>query len=76
MTLTIHDHETHVLDPADLINFDSLLTAEELALRSKVRTFVDEAIKPNIAGWYADAVFPLEIVPEMTLDVGVMAGRP
>jgi glutaryl-CoA dehydrogenase len=65
MTLTIHDHETHVLDPADLINFDSLLTAEELALRSKVRTFVDEAIKPNIASWYADAVFPLEIVPEM-----------
>jgi glutaryl-CoA dehydrogenase len=65
MTLTIHDHEIHQLDPADLINFDSLLTAEELALRAKVRTFVDEAIKPNIASWYADAVFPLEIVPEM-----------
>ncbi|QXQ10923.1 acyl-CoA dehydrogenase family protein [Paeniglutamicibacter sp. Y32M11] len=65
MTLTIHDHETHQLDPADLINFDALLTTEELALRSKVRTFVNEAIKPNIAAWYADAVFPLEIVPEM-----------
>jgi glutaryl-CoA dehydrogenase len=65
MTLTIHDHEIHQLDPADLINFDSLLTAEELALRSKVRTFVNEAIKPNIASWFADAVFPLEIVPEM-----------
>jgi glutaryl-CoA dehydrogenase len=65
MTLTIHDHEIHQLDPADLINFDSLLTAEELALRSKVRTFVNEAIKPNIAAWYDNAHFPLEIVPEM-----------
>lgn len=63
MTLTAS--ETHLLDPADLINFDSLLSAEELALRAKVRGFVQETIKPNIASWYADAVFPLEIVPEM-----------
>ncbi|MHA7179379.1 acyl-CoA dehydrogenase family protein [Arthrobacter sp. MDB2-24] len=53
------------LDPADLIDFDSLLTPEELALRSKVRSFVDAQIKPNIAGWYDQAYFPLEIVPEM-----------
>lgn len=54
-----------LLDPADLINFDSLLSAEELALRDTVRGFVKENIKPNIAKWYNDAVFPLEIVPEM-----------
>lgn len=54
-----------LLDPADLINFDSLLSAEELALRDTVRGFVKEHIKPNIAKWYNDAVFPLEIVPEM-----------
>jgi glutaryl-CoA dehydrogenase len=53
------------LDPGDLINFDSLLTREEVALRDTVRAFVDEQIRPNIAAWYADAVFPLEIVPEM-----------
>lgn len=53
------------LDPGDLINFDSLLTSTELALRDSVRSFVDENIKPNIASWYEDAVFPLEIVPEM-----------
>jgi len=53
------------LDPSDLINFDALLSAEEIALRNKVRAFVDEAIKPNIASWYENAVFPLEIVPEM-----------
>ena len=55
----------HVLDPADLINFDSLLRSEELALRDTVRGFVKEHIKPNIAQWYNDAVFPLDIVPEM-----------
>ena len=54
-----------LLDPADLINFDSLLSAEELALRDTVRGFVNDNIKPNIAQWYNDAVFPLEIVPEM-----------
>lgn len=53
------------LDPADLINFDALLSGEELTLRSKVRSFVNENIKPNIAHWYENAVFPLEIVPEM-----------
>ncbi|MGD6980354.1 MULTISPECIES: acyl-CoA dehydrogenase family protein [Citricoccus] len=53
------------LDPADLIDFDSLLTAEEIATRDRVRAFVDAEVKPNIASWYADAVFPLEIVPEM-----------
>ncbi|MCG2623279.1 acyl-CoA dehydrogenase family protein [Arthrobacter sp. I2-34] len=49
----------------DLISIDSLLSDEERALRDSVRSFVDAAIKPNIAGWYEDAVFPLEIVPEM-----------
>ena len=49
----------------DLISLDSLLSAEERTLRDSVRTFVDDAIKPNIAGWYEDAHFPLEIVPEM-----------
>ncbi|UUX59600.1 acyl-CoA dehydrogenase family protein [Glutamicibacter halophytocola] len=59
------DTTEHILDPADLINFDSLLGSEELALRDTVRGFVREHIKPNIAQWFNDAVFPLEIVPEM-----------
>ncbi|MDP9885937.1 glutaryl-CoA dehydrogenase [Sinomonas atrocyanea] len=52
-------------DPADLISFDSLLSAEELALRDTVRAFVRSEIKPNIARWYEEATFPLEIVPEL-----------
>ncbi|ALV44213.1 acyl-CoA dehydrogenase [Arthrobacter alpinus] len=52
-------------NPSDLIDFDSLLTADERGLRDSVRSFVDSEIKPNIAGWYEKAVFPLEIIPEM-----------
>ncbi|WP_285320878.1 acyl-CoA dehydrogenase family protein [Pseudarthrobacter sp. lyk4-40-TYG-27] len=56
---------TTTVDPGDLIGFDSLLTAGEISLRNSVRSFVDEHIKPNIAAWYEEAAFPLEIVPEM-----------
>ncbi|TQJ38515.1 glutaryl-CoA dehydrogenase [Arthrobacter sp. SLBN-112] len=52
-----------VLD--DVLNLDSLLTPGELQLRDSVRDFVDERIRPNIAGWYEDAHFPLELVPEL-----------
>lgn len=53
------------MDPSDLVSFDSLLSPDELARRGTVRSFVDEEIKPNIARWYEDATFPVEIVPEM-----------
>ncbi|MDP9985339.1 glutaryl-CoA dehydrogenase [Arthrobacter oryzae] len=49
----------------DVLNLDSLLTPAELELRSTVRNFVDERIRSNIAGWYEDARFPLELVPEL-----------
>lgn len=52
-------------DISDLIDFDSLLTAEERALRDTVRSFVDSEIKPNIAGWYERAHLPVEIFPEL-----------
>ena len=52
-------------DLSDLLNIDAEFTEEELALRDRVRDFVDRRIRPNIAGWYERAEFPLEIVPEM-----------
>lgn len=57
--------ETDLTDDADLVGIDSLLTETEIALRNEVRAFVNTTIKPNIARWYEQAVFPLEIVPEM-----------
>lgn len=55
----------------DVLNLDTLLTSRELELRSTVRAFVDEQIRPNIAEWYEDAHFPLELVPELG-ELGVL----
>jgi glutaryl-CoA dehydrogenase len=66
MTITDSTRPPEALtDPGDLINFDALLTEDELALRAQVRSFVNEQIRPDIADWYERAYFPLEIVPEM-----------
>jgi glutaryl-CoA dehydrogenase len=51
--------------PHDYLDLDSLFSAGELALRDRVRDFVTERIRPNIAAWYEAAYFPREIVPEM-----------
>ena len=55
----------------DYLGVDSLLTTEELALRDRVREFVDRRIRPNIAQWYEKAVFPREITTEMG-DLGLL----
>jgi glutaryl-CoA dehydrogenase len=52
-------------DSTDLLDIDSLLSVGELALRGRVRAFVDAEIRPNIARWYDNAEFPLDIVPHM-----------
>jgi glutaryl-CoA dehydrogenase len=52
-------------ETSDLLNIDSLFSPEELAMRDKVRSFVDSIIRPNIAAWYEQAIFPVEIIKEM-----------
>ena len=56
---------------SDVLGLDALLSDEERALRDRVRSFVDERIRPNIKDWYEDAVFPVEIVRELG-DLGVL----
>lgn len=51
--------------PLDLIGFDTLLTDEERATRDRVRAFVDSDLRPNIARWYEEGVFPREIIAPM-----------
>jgi glutaryl-CoA dehydrogenase len=53
------------IDVADLLELDALLTPEEIATRDRVRAFVDAEVRPNIARWFDEAVFPRELVPEM-----------
>ena len=50
---------------SDYLGLDTLLSAEEIALRDRVRAFVNERIKPNIGSWYETSTFPRELVPEM-----------
>ena len=52
-------------ESSDLLNIDSLFSLEELAMRDKVRSFVDSTIRPNIAAWYEQAIFPVEIIKDM-----------
>ncbi|SMX84875.1 glutaryl-CoA dehydrogenase [Brevibacterium sp. 239c] len=53
------------IDKSDLLNLAGLFSETEIELRNKVRRFVDARIRPNIADWYENAVFPREIVREM-----------
>ncbi|MCU4673271.1 acyl-CoA dehydrogenase family protein [Microbacterium fluvii] len=46
------------------MNIDDEFSDAELELRDTVREFVDRRIRPNIAQWFDDAVFPVELVPE------------
>lgn len=63
MTTTAQD--TADLDKSDLLNLAGLFSETEIELRDKVRGFVDARIRPNIADWYENAIFPREIVKEM-----------
>lgn len=56
---------------SDVLALDSLLTAEELALRERIRDFTDQRIRPDIPQWYEDGVFPLELAPELG-ELGVL----
>lgn len=51
--------------PVDVTRMDSLFSVEEKSTALRVRQFVDKEIRPNIAEWYNDGVFPKEIIPEL-----------
>ena len=50
---------TKSLTPWELFDIDSLLEAEERAVRETVARFVAESIRPNIAGWFDTGEIPL-----------------
>lgn len=59
------------VDVSDVLAIDALLSADELAVRERVRDFTDQRIRPGIAGWYDDGIFPLELAPELG-ELGVL----
>ena len=58
-------------EASDFLNIDAHLSEGEKGVRERVRSFVHERIKPNIEGWYDEAVFPKETVPEFA-DLGLL----
>src|SRR6188472_187920 len=63
--------ESDLSDVSDVLAIDSLLSAGERAVRERVRDFTNQRIRPDIAGWYEDAVFPLDLAPELG-ELGVL----
>src|ERR687894_2453595 len=51
--------------PHDFLDLGALLSEEERGIRERVRSFVEQRIRPNINGWFERAHFPRELVPEM-----------
>ena len=62
MTIPTHQSTTPALD---YLGLDSLFSAEELAVRDRVRAFVNTRIRPNINSWYEQAQFPPTLAPEL-----------
>ncbi|HET8879833.1 MAG TPA: acyl-CoA dehydrogenase family protein, partial [Arthrobacter sp.] len=60
-----------VSDVSDVLAIDSLFSPEELAVREKVRDFTRQRIRPGIAEWFDDGVFPLELASELG-ELGVL----
>lgn len=58
-------------DPSDVLALAALLSSDEHALQQRIRDFTDQRIKPNIASWYDNAHFPLELAPELG-ELGVL----
>jgi glutaryl-CoA dehydrogenase len=59
------DTSASFLGPVDLTGMDGMFSEQEKSLALDVRALVDEVIRPNIADWYDQAVFPTEIIPEL-----------
>ncbi|WP_298589097.1 acyl-CoA dehydrogenase family protein [uncultured Kocuria sp.] len=70
MTQTATAPRSSVLEDHDIYRLDARLTAEEVAIRDKVRAFVDEEVRPVINDYWERAEFPFELVPKLA-ELGV-----
>ncbi len=53
------------IDPLDLFDVQSLLTADERMVRDSVARLVDERVLPGIRSHFDNHTFPREIIPEL-----------
>jgi glutaryl-CoA dehydrogenase len=59
------------LDPRDALALDALLSEEELALRARVRRYVEERFVPRVGELFEAARFPRELARELG-ELGVL----
>jgi glutaryl-CoA dehydrogenase len=53
----------------DLVDVDSLLTEEEVAIRATARRFADEQLRPNLPEWFESASIPAR---ELAKELGAL----
>src|SRR3954470_9532804 len=58
----------------DLYHFDDLLSAEERAIRDRVRAFSEREVIPIINDYWDRAEFPFELVPKLA-ELGIVGGN-
>jgi glutaryl-CoA dehydrogenase len=58
---------------SDFYALDALLSAEELAVRDRVRAFCDEHVLPHAADWWDRAEFPFGVLPHLA-ETGIVGG--
>src|SRR6476469_4063798 len=58
---------TGPLSPLALLDTDSLIGEEDRAMRDTVRSFVDDRLRPEIAGWYERGDVP---VRDLAVELG------
>ena len=55
---------TDRVGPLELLDIDTLLSAEEREIAATVRRLVDDKIRPNVAQWFSDGTFPRDMGKE------------
>lgn len=60
------------IKPLDLFNIDSMLSAEEIAIRDTVRKYVEKRIKPEVADWYESGELPVAELAKELGELGVL----
>jgi glutaryl-CoA dehydrogenase len=58
--------------PLSLFGTDALLSEEERTIRDTVRRFVEEKIKPEVAGWYESASLPARDLAKQLGELGLL----
>lgn len=58
--------------PLDLFTIDTLLDAEEIAIRDTVRRFCDDHIRPQVADWYEAGHIPARELAKSLADLGLL----